>query len=77
MKKKKTGRPRKTEEERNKTAVLSIRLPADLVKEIDEFADDLSEHIGFEVSRNSAINLLVQKAISEIKTKGAKSLEMP
>ena len=63
MKKKKTGRPKKTEEERKKTAVLSIRLPVDLVEGVDSFARGLSERIGFEVSRNSALVVLLQRGV--------------
>ena len=58
---KKTGRPRKTEEERKKTAVLSVRLPVELLEGVDGFAKNLSEGVGFEVSRNSAISLLLQR----------------
>lgn len=55
------GRPRIAEE----TAVVSIRLPLDLVRRLDEYADELrSVTPGVNVTRTDAARAILTRALS-------------
>lgn len=60
------GRPRIAEE----TAVVSIRLPVDLVRRLDEYADELRAVTpGVNVTRTDAARAILTRALSGSKPK--------